>query len=55
MADEEALSVSNLIAKIEKENRAAAKMESDKQEMALNQAKHEERLKQERELLEQQL
>ena len=30
-------------------------MESDKQEMASNQAKHEEKLKQERELLEQQL
>ena len=54
-ADEEALSVRNLIAKIEKENRAAAKVESDKQEMASNQAKHEEKLKQERELLEQQL
>ena len=36
VADEEALSVRNLIAKIEKENRAAAKMESDKQEMALH-------------------
>ena len=54
-ADEEALSVRNLIAKIEKENRATAKVESDKQEMASNKAKHEEKLKQERELLEQQL
>ena len=54
-ADEEALSVRNLIAKIEKENRAAAKVESDKQEIASNQAKHEEKLKQERELLEQRL
>jgi len=54
-ADEEALSVRSLIAKIEKENRALAKVESDKQEMALNRAKHEEKLKQERELLEQQL
>ena len=54
-ADEEALSVRNLIAKIKKDKRTAAKVESDKQEMALSQAKHEENLKQERELLEQKL
>ena len=54
-ADEEALSVRNAIAKIEKDKRTAAKVEYDKQEMALNQAKHEEKLKQERELLEQKL
>lgn len=47
-ADEEALSVRNLIAKIEQDKGTAAKLESDKQEMALSQAKHEEKLKQER-------
>ena len=54
-ADEEALSVRNLIAKIEQDKGTAAKLESDKQEMALSQAKHEEKLKQEREILEQKL
>ena len=54
-ADDKTLLVCNLIAKIVKENLAAAKVESDKQEMVSNQAKHEEKQKQECELLEQQL
>lgn len=54
-AYEEALSVWNLIAKIEKEKETAAKVESYKEEIALSQAKHEEKLKQERKLLEQKL
>ena len=47
VADEEALSVRNLIAKIEQDKRTAAKVESNKQEMALSQAKYKEKLKQE--------
>ena len=53
-ADEKALSMRLLVAKIEQEKQAASKTELDKHEMALTQEKHEKRMDQERELLEQQ-
>lgn len=40
---------------MEEEKRMADKMESDKREIALAKAKHEERMSQERELLDQQM
>ena len=44
-----------LVAKMEEDKQLAEKMESDKREMALMKMKHEERMSQERELLDQQL
>ena len=52
-ADEKALALRQLVAKMEGEKRLAEKLESDKKEMALAKVKHEERLSQERELLDQ--
>ena len=53
-ADEKALYMRLHVAKIEQEKQAASKIELDKHEMALSQEKHEKRMDQERELLEQQ-
>lgn len=53
-ADERALTLRQLVEKME-EKRQADKMESDKKEIALAKAKHEERMSQERELLDQQM
>ena len=52
-ADEKALAMRQLVAKMEEEKRLAEKLESDKKEMALAKVKHEERMSQERELLDQ--
>ena len=52
-ADEKALAMRQLVAKMEEEKRLVEKLESDKKEMALAKVKHEERMSQERELLDQ--
>ena len=52
-ADEKALAMRQLVAKMEEEKRLAEKLESDKKEMAFAKVKHEERMSQERELLDQ--
>ena len=52
-ADEKALALRQLVAKMEEEKRLAEKLQSDKKEMALAKVKHEERMSQERELLDQ--
>ena len=54
-AKERALTLRQLMEKMEEEKRLADKMESDKKKNALAKAKHEERMSQERELLDQQL
>ena len=54
-ADERALAIRQLVEKMEEEKRLAVKMESNKKEIALAMAKHEERMSQERELLDQQI
>ena len=54
-ADERALAIRQLVAKMEEEKRLAVKMESDKKEIALTKAKHKERMSQEHELLDQQM
>ena len=52
-ADEKGLALRQLVAKMEEEKRLAEKLQSDKKEMALAKVKHEERMSQERELLDQ--
>ena len=54
-ADERALAIRQLVEKMEEEKRLVDKMESDKKEIALAKARHEERMSQERELLDKQM
>ena len=54
-ADEKALSIRQTVEKIKEKKREADKVESEKQEMALAKKKHEARMQQERELLDQQI
>ena len=54
-ADEKALALRQLVAKMEEEKRLAEKLQSDKKEMALAKVKHEERMSRQRALLDQKL
>ena len=53
--DQQIVSLHRMIADMEKKEQTAAKIEKEKEEIAMEEAKHKKRMDQQRELIEQQL